>query len=724
MADGFSPSRRRFLQVSSAAGGGLLMAVTLAEAAHAVGAAEAGFTPNVFVHIAPSGLITITAKSPEIGQGVKTSLPMLIAEELDAPWESVKIVQADADQALYGGQVAGGSRSIPNAWEPMRRAGATARAMLIAAAAQTWKVDATSLSTDAGQVVHAASGRRLGYGRLAALAATLPVPDPATLVLKDPKAYKIIGTPRGQVDAPAIVAGKPLFGIDVRLPGMVYAAFEKAPGYGGKLVSADLAAAKASPGVKDVFVLDGGADPSTVVSGVAVIADSWWAAQRARKLLNARWAPGPSAGQSTEGFAKQAAALFDQPPQAVARKDGDPDAAFKTAVKLVEARYSYPFLAHTALEPQNCTAQYKDGRFEIWAPTQNPEQGRGLIVRTLGAKPGDVTIHMIRCGGGFGRRLANDYMVEAAAIAQKTGGAPVKLLWSREDDMAHDFYRSGGYHGFKAGLDAQGRLIALRHHAIGHGAGPRNADVNVNEIPGRAVENLEFVTSAVPSAVPTGPMRAPRSNGMSFVYQSFLDEVAHAAGRDPMDFRIDLLVAAEGKPSQPPTQAAARLLAVMRKAREVSGWGRALPAGHGLGVAYCNSYGGYFAEVVEASVDAAGKVRVHKVWMAGDIGRQIVNPAGAINQCQGAALDGISQALHQVITVVDGATVQGNFDQYPLLRMREAPEDIEVHWVLSDNAPTGLGEPSLPPVIPALCNAIFAACGKRVRHLPIDLTAV
>ena len=517
---------------------------------------------------------------------------------------------------------------------------------------------------------------------------------------------------------------------------MVYAAFEKAPAYGAKLASADLAAAKASPGVKDVVVLDGvGVNPASLVNGVAVIADSWWNAHQGRRKLNAKWQAGPSAGQSSAEFAKQAAALATQPPTLPIRKDGDFASAHKAAAKKVEAAYYFPFISHVTLEPQNCTAQFKDGKLEIWAPSQNPGQGRTMIVRDLGIKTEDITLHLTRSGGGFGRRLSNDYMIEAAAIAQKTGGAPVKLIWSREDDMAHDFYRPLGYHNFSAGLDKDGNLVAFRDHYVTVGTGGRfaaSADLAAGEFPGGAVPHLEFAASIMESAVPTGPLRAPRSNGHSFAFQCFLDELALAAGRDPIEFRIALLrampepaptpPAAPGAPPVSPPFSPARMIAVMEKVKAVSGWGRTVEKGTGLGCAFYFSHMGYFAEVVEVRVDAASKIKVEKVWVAGDIGKHIINPAGAANQVEGGIIDGIGAALHQQITIADGATVQKNFNQYPMIRMPESPVAVEAHWVLSDNAPTGLGEPMMPPVLPALGNAIFAATGKRVRNLPIDLT--
>lgn len=713
---------RRDLLKASVVGGGLVLSFSIAAKAEAAEAAGAQAL-NAYVRIAPNGIVTIMAKNPEIGQGVKTSLPMMIAEELDVAWENVRIEQADNDPKLFSRQFAGGSLATPMNYEDLRRVGAVARAMLVSAAATAWNCPSGECKTAAGQVIHVSTGRKASYGSLAGQCAGVAAPDPKTVPLKNPKDYKIIGKATPQYDTKKIVTGQPMFGIDVRVPGMLYATYEKAPVFGAKVASADLDAARAVKGVKKVFVVDGGTRLDGLLPGVAVVADSWWAARKGRNALKTKWADHPTASQSTAGFDKRAAELAAGAPQTNLRKDGDVDAALKGAAKTVEAAYSYPFLAHAPLEPQNTTASFKNGKMEIWAPSQNPEPGRQLVASTLGIKADDITVHMTRCGGGFGRRLSNDYMVEAAWIAREAG-APVKLLWTREDDTHHDFYRPAGYHNFKGGVDAAGNVVAWQDHFVTFGDGDKvapSAGMGGSEFPARFVANCRIDQSTMPAGVPMGPLRAPGSNAIAFANQSFIDELAHAANADPLAFRMKLLGDAPMVGTGPSGYNAGRMKGVLAEVEKMSGWANRakLPTGTAMGVAFHYSHAGYFAEVVQASVLKTGAIKVDKVWVAADVGRQIVNPAGAINQVQGAALEGLSHALYQKITIENGAAKQSNFADYPLLKMAAAPP-VEVKFVITDYPPTGLGEPALPPVIPALCNAIFAATGKRIRSLPID----
>lgn len=718
-------SRREILATVGAAGLTLSFAV-----APKAGAADAGLTPlNAYVRVAPDGVVTIMAKNPEIGQGVKTMLPMLIAEELDVDWSNVRVEQADNDPKTFGRQFAGGSMATPMHWDELRRVGAVARAMLIQAAATAWNCGPGDCTTTPGNVIHKASGKARTYGSLALACANVTAPDPKSLTLKDPKAYRIIGKATPQYDVAKIVTGQPLFGIDVTRPGMLFATYEKAPVFGAKVAGADLAAARGVKGVRKAFVIDGDPDGlfprgmtgQGLLPGVAVVGDTWWAARKGRDKLNVKWAEHPTSAQSSAGYAAQAKALAAGKAQRTARDDGDVDTALKGAAKTVEAAYFYPFLSHANLEPQNCTAEFKDGKLEIWAPTQNPESGRQLCAKTLGINADDIVIHMTRCGGGFGRRLANDYMVEAAWIAREAG-APVKLLWTREDDMQHDHYRPAGFHHFRGGVDAAGNIVALHDHFVTFGEGTNvapSAGMSSAEYPARFVPNVRYEVSSIALGVPTGPLRAPGSNALAFVMQSFIDELAHAAGADPLAFQIKLLGDQPVVGNPPAAYGAARMAGVLKAVGQMSGWGKTkLPKGEGMGVACYYSHLGYFAEVAHVAVSAEGAVKVKKVWVAADVGRQIINPHGALNQVQGSVLDGISEALHQQITIDAGRVEQSNFTDYGLLRISEAPA-VEVKWVITDNPPTGLGEPALPPAIPALTNAIFAATGKRVRSLPI-----
>jgi len=719
-------NRRGFIAASLVAGG------TLAFDAHfALAEAPGAAAINAFIRIGADNTVTIGAKNPEIGQGIRTMLPMLIAEELDVSWDQVVIEQTLANEKIYGRQTAGGSTATPVNWLPLRQVGAAARAVILSAAAKVWGVEPASLTTQAGVVIHAASGRRAPYAAFAREAATLPAPDLDKVALKSPAAFTIIGQSKPGVDTPKIVTGKPLFGIDVDLPGMLHAALIKAPCHGATLASHDASAVLATKGVVAVVPINSGFVAKDKFDALAVVGPSWWSVKNAREHVKAVWDDTAQKAFSTAGYAKAAAEAVQGPAPVELFKAGDVEGALKGATKTITADYSYPFLAHGTLEPQNCTALWQEGKLEIWAPSQNPGAGRTETAAMLGISPDDLTIHMTRIGGGFGRRLMNDYMVMVAQVARGVPGRPVKLLFDRTDDLRNDYYRPAGWHRFTAGLDAQGALVAFKDHFVSFGKDGkpiRAAEMSGYEFPAPVVPHVHLGATFLPTNLATGWLRAPTSNAMGFVFQCFLDEVAEAAGLDlPELMRRTLgapreLPAEKGRPQLHTGRARGVIDAVCRMAH----WqGGALPPGpqgekRGRGFGFYFSHRGYFAEVVEITFTDATTVRVDKVWAAGDIGSQIINPINARHQVQGAVIEGIGQAIAGLkIEQVDGVITAENFQDFPLLRIDAAPREIAVEFLKTDFPPTGLGEPSLPPVIPALANAIRAASGVRHRSLPL-----
>lgn len=738
-------SRRAFLSAGVAVGGGFLLAAAIPfkrAVALAPSAASEQYPLTIYVRIAPTGVVTILAPNPEMGQGTKTALPMLLAEELDVAWKDVVIEMADYEGGRMGHQSSGGSFSTPSNWLPLRQAGATGRQMLIAAAAMRWAVPVAECTAAESVVHHASSGRALTYGELAESAAKMPVPDPNEVVLKDEARFTLIGRTVIDPDKPRIVVGRQPFGIDVKVPGMKYAVYQKGPVFDAEVKHANLEVVRKLPGVSRAFVLTGAArsleNPTqpppgiddALRGGVAIVADTWWHAQKARRRLEVEWNEGPHASDSTAGFDAQAQALFQEPPHAIARSEGDPDGALAQAAKVVRASYAYPFISHVPMEPQNCVAAYRDGQVEIWAPTQNPAPGREGVANALGIDPEKVTIHLIRCGGGFGRRLANDYMIEAAVISKQIG-APVKVLWAREDEIQHDFYRPGGYHQLAAGLSSEGRLLAWSNHFIGFARNQhfaRSSGPRADAFPAGFVPNYIVTASRIPFNVPVGPLRAPGDNADAWVFQSFLDEIAEAAGRDPLEFQLALLasplpgegVGKKGGNNFGPGFMAERMIAVLERVRERSGWSgrQALPRGTGMGVACYWSHLGYVAQVHRVRVES-NTVTPEAIWAVVDVGAHIVNPSNAENQVIGSIIDGISAALGQQITFEHGRVVQSNYHDYTLLRNTKIPP-IDVEFLKTGHPPTGLGEPAYPSALPAFCNGIHAASGVRVRKLPIS----
>jgi isoquinoline 1-oxidoreductase beta subunit len=793
--------RRSFFKISTLAGGGVMIGLysgsvseTLAQGRGGApgGGAAAAVNPNVYITINPDNTFAVIAKNPETGQGMKNALPMLIADEFDVDWKQVKVQQADLDGTKYTGQIEGGSTATPTNYIPMRQVGAAGRLMMVGAAAANWNVPVSELTTGGGSVKHAASNRTATYASLAAKAATMPLPDAAAInvALKDPKTFKIVGKPIVGVEVEQMVVGKPVFSIDVMpVAGTLYAVYEKCPVFGGKVMSANIDDIKKLPGVKHAFIVEAtppapagqrgggptvGVSATTLPSGVAIVSDSWWMANNARKSLKIVWDNGPVAVESSEGFISQARSMAatgaSQPPAGGGRGAapvGNVDAAFQTAAKVIEAEYHFPLLSHAPLEPQNSTAHFKDGKLEIWSPSQIP--GVATSATAAGLTPADVTMHLVRAGGGFGRRLYSEYDIEVSKIARvvseervKAGlpTVPVKLIWSREDDIAHDDYRPAGYHFFKAGIDATGKLTAFRDFV------PSAAGVSpATEFPNGFVPNFQVATANItPFTIPTGAMRAPSTNGISFVMQSFIDEIAIAAGKDPLQYRLDLLNSpvapaappagaqgaagagrggppAGGAPGAAPAAAgptpgyggmtvangngapfnAARAKGVLEAVRDMSTWkDRAkLPKGTGMGVSFQFAHNGYVAYVVQASVDAAKKIKVERVWAAVDVGNQVINPSSAENLVQGGFVEGMSHIMNWEITIDKGAVTQKNFGQYQPTRMAQVPSKIEVKFLPTMYSTTGLGEPSLPPAVPAIANAIFAATGTRVRSLPM-----
>lgn len=693
-------SRRDFIKSTALATGGLMLSFNWfgkeAFATHALAGTDFNF--NAYLSIQSDGLVTIFSPNPEVGQGIKTAFPIIVAEELDVDWAKVKVLQAPLDAKRFERQVAGGSGSIPHSWKRLRKAGATARYLLIEAAAKRWNVPSSECSTEKSFVIHAASGKKLSYGELAADAAQIT--PPADVKLKESKDFKLIGSTIKGVDNQAILTGKPLFGLDFYREGMLFAMIQRPPAFGLKLKSVDATAAKAIAGVVDVV---------SFKNKVAVVGKSTWEVKKGRDALKIEWEKDGSL-ESSDDHNRIFKELLNAEKAEVRRKDGDIEEAFKTAFKVVESEYQCPFLPHNPMEPMNFFAHVKADSVELVGPTQTPQNAQTQTAKLLGIAPEKVTVELTRMGGGFGRRLGTDYVLEAAELSSLIK-APVKVMWTREDDMAGGSYRPAVRYRFKAALDKQGNMIGYSLRGVGINAGNPTRE---NNFPAGAVSNLLIDSLEHKSPITTGPWRAPITNFLACAEQSFLDEVALAAGKDAVQFRLELLDKAKTAPTGAIRYDIDRMKAVIELAAEKSGWGKK-KKGVSLGFSVYFSHASYVAQVAEV-VMKKGKPILQKIYAAVDCG-VVVNQSGARNQVTGGIVDGIGHAMYGNLTFKEGAPDQKNFNAFRLIRMNEIPE-IEVSFVNNGIDPTGLGEPALPPTGGAVANAIFKATGKRLKNQP------
>ncbi len=713
MSEIIDKDRRDFIKAGLAVGGGLIIGfhLPLGAPGSAAAATTPSFAPNAFIRVNRDGTVTFIINKSEMGQGVYTALPMLIAEELECDWRSIRVEPAPVEpaynHALWGMQSTGGSTSTWTEWDRLSRAGAAARMMLVAAAAKIWKVDPATCHAEKGRVIHE-SGKSLGYGELADEASTMTIPTDVRL--KDPKSDKILGKPLLRLDNPVKVNGTAKFGIDVTSPDMLTAVIAHPPVFGGKVSSFKADKAKAVPGVKEVV---------EVPSGVAVVANGFWAAKQGREALEITWDEGKWAALSTEEMRGQYMKLAATP-GSVARKEGDIDSALAKATRQLSAEYEVPYLAHACMEPLNCFVDLKKDRCEIWTGTQAQTGDRDAAARITGLRPDQVSLHTTFLGGGFGRRAnpQSDFVSQSVEVA-KAVRKPVKVIWSREDDMKAGYYRPMWYDRLAAGLDGEGRLTAWRHTIVGQAIlanTPFEGAMVKDGIDVTSVEGAQDIAYAIPNILvdlhsPSYPVtvlwwRSVGHSHTSFVVESFMDEVAHAVGKDPFEFRRALL------------KDQGRHRGVLELAAKKAGWGAPLPAGRSRGIAVHASFGSFVAEVAEVSVSPEGEVRVHRVVCAVDCGR-FVNPNIIAEQMESGIVFGLSAALHGAITLKDGRVEQSNFNNYPVLRMSEMPV-VEVHIVPSTEHPGGIGEPGVPPIAPAVANAIFVLTGKRIRRLPIQ----
>jgi len=702
-------TRRDFLRVSAAAGGGLLLGFALPDPSSAAeGETAGGFSPNAWIRIHGDGQVTLQVASSEMGQGILTGIAMILADELDADWSRVKAEFAPADPAyfnpMFGRQGTGGSTAVRAFWTPLRTAGATAKALLLQAAAGQWQVEPSQCQAHNGEVIHGASGNRLSYGSLAAAAARLPVPD--AVFLKEPEEFVLLGRPLPRLDTPVKVDGSAVFGMDVRLPGLLTATVARCPTIGGKLKSFDDKAALAVAGVKAV---------KQISSGVAVIAEHFWAAKQGRDALQVQWGAGPNQGLDSKAIA----AAFAKAVEAqgvVARSDGDIEGALEHAAKTIEAVYRVPYQAHACMEPMNATADVRPDGCDVYVPTQGQTGAQDTAMELTGLSRERVRVHTTYLGGGFGRRGDTDFVVEAVECS-KAVGRPVKVIWTREDDLLYDKFRPASHNRLRGGVDAQGKIVAWEHRIAGASVrGQKQRGLVEGETDSSSVEGAKNIPYAIANlfvsyvmynpGIPVGYWRSVGSSQNAYITECFFDELAALAGKDPLQARLELM---DGYP---------RHAGVLRLAAEKAGYGKPLPAGHAHGIAVAASFGSFVAQVAEVSIER-GRVRVHRITCALDCG-MVVNPDSIRAQMEGAIAFGLTAALKSEITIQDGHPAQRNFDDFQLLRIDEMPE-VDVHILPSRESPGGIGEPGVPPAAPAVANAVFALTGRPVRSIPIRL---
>jgi CO/xanthine dehydrogenase Mo-binding subunit len=699
-----SVNRRNFLKIAGGAGAGLVLSFYLPSKSHELFGESPNetFAPNVWLRIDPSGTVTITVAKSEMGQGPHTYFPMIVAEELEADLKSIRVEQADAHPDKYGSQGTGGSTGVRTSWEKLRKAGAAAREMLISAAATKWNVDRTSCYAEHGSVIHKPTKRTFTYGQLAVDASKLPVPQNPPV--KDPKDFKIVGTWVAQLPTTDRSTGKAMYGTDTKVPGMLYASLVRCRVFGGNVASFDATKAKTVPGVRTVVQID---------NGVAVLADSTWAAMQGRDALDIKWDNGPNSSLNSEKI-RQMFEEYSSKEGIEGERTGDIAKALSEAAKTVDAVYDLPYVSHSPLEPMNCLANVKPGSCEIWVPSQTPQSAQDIGAQITGFPKEKVVVHVTMLGGGFGRRLDNDYVEEAVKIS-KAAGVPVQLLWTREDDMMHDLYRPASRHLVRGAIDRNGNLVGWDYKMVGPSIGGQRSPERYKDGMDRSalsaaidlpytIPNLLVRYVMANTAVPIGAWRSVYASQNVFVVESFIDELSHLAGKDPVEFRLSMM------------DKSPRLKKLVETVAEKAGWKKPLPKGHGLGIACSSCFGSHAAEVAEVSVEN-GAVKVHRFVVAVDCGIAVA-PNTLEAQLEGAVALALTAALKDEITIKDGRTTQSNFDAYRLLTIGEMPK-VEVHIINSYEALGGIGEPALPPVAPALCNAIFSATGKRIRRLPI-----